>query len=406
MSKLFCNDTYFWIGINKQNKKVSGNIQARNIALAKFLLTKKNIKIIKIRKKLFNISFQFKIIQTIKSADVIIFIEHLIMMLKSGMNLTTALNFILEVTKNHKFKKVIAQINNDLINGQSFYQAINKYPQFFDSLSCSLIDFGEKSSKLETVLIKLLSYKQHSQTIKRKLKKALSYPLILLITGLLSIICIFIFVIPQFEIIFSDFIHELPALTKLILKLAQFINEKFLLILMIILGIFFIFIKYKKKSLSLAIFLDKLILKLPFGDFLFLKITVVRFSYCLHIALDSGLPLTKALDLIKNSNNLFFNQCVLRIQNSITSGKTLNTALKEVEVFPLLFINMIAVGEASGNLEKMLNKITIMYEEEIDNCINIFLNILEPMIITILGLLLSILIIALYLPIFKLGSIF
>lgn len=161
----------------------------------------------------------------------------------------------------------------------------------------------------------------------------------------------------------------------------------------------------KKKFSVFAIFIDKLLLKLPFFDSFFLKIILVRFSHCLSIALNSGLPLIRALNLIKN-NNLFFNDCIKKVKQSINDGKSLSIAFKEREIFPVLFISMVTLGEASGNLENMLNKISILYEEEIDNSINIILNILEPVMITILGLLLTILIIALYLPIFELGSIF
>lgn len=225
MNKLLPSSKYFWIGFNANKEKTKGTINARNIAIAKLILNKQGNKVVKIRKKAFYHDYNFNFGQSINAYDLLIFIQHLSLLLKSGMNLIMALNFILELTKNQKLNNILLKIKDDVSNGISFSQSISKYPNFFDPLFCSFIDFGEKSSKLEEVLSELLRYKRRTHIIKMKLKKALSYPIIVLVVGVLSIIGILIFVIPQFQLIYSDFAKDLPLLTQLVIKFSNLLQK-------------------------------------------------------------------------------------------------------------------------------------------------------------------------------------
>ncbi|MBA2652378.1 MAG: type II secretion system F family protein [Tatlockia sp.] len=392
---------YCWQGINHQGIKLKGVIEATSVALVKKELGNRAIVVKKIRRKQ-NSLFLVKI----TAANITLFFRQLATMIKAGIPLIQSFDFVANSQTNFLLKYLIEEIKSDVEHGLSFSEALEKRPQFFNGLVCNLIAAGEKSGKLDLMLTKVSDYKENIEYLKRKLKKALAYPLLVLIIACFVTLALLIFVVPQFELLFRSFDAELPALTRVIIYLSTLFKTFWPIILFVILASIFAF-KFARKRLSwLSYASDKMMLKIPILGSLLLKAIIARFARTLALSFAAGLSLSEALGAVAGvTGNQVYAEATEQIKLALFTGEQIHTAMKNTELFPNMVIQMVAIGEESGTLELMLNKIAECYEEEVKTSLDLSINLLEPIIMSLLGLIIGSLVIAMYLPIFKLGSV-
>jgi len=397
VSQLNKMSSYQWRGTNQSGKKLNGCIQATSATFAKMDLYKQGIQVNKITRK--NTIFLNKI----KSIDISILSRQLATMAAAGIPLIQSLTIILAGQKKQSMHNLLVFIKYDVGNGLMLAESLKKYPAYFNTLFCNLVEAGEKSGSLESMLLRIAVYKEKHETIKKKIKKALTYPVAILIIALIICASLLLFIVPQFESIFTSFGADLPFSTKSIIALSRFVQSNghiiFISICIIIAGL----IKTKNRY---AVYTDGMLLKLPVLGLIVQKACVARFARTLSITIAAGLPIIDALKSVAGATgNLLFAQATDKIRQEITTGKQVHLTMSSMPLFPTLAVQMIAVGEESGTLEYMLNKVADMYEEEVDHAIDALSSLLEPIIMSILGILVGGLVFAMYLPIFKLGSV-
>ncbi len=391
---------FSYVGNDRSGKKITGIVKAKNIALAKVTLYQQGIIIQKITKKRYY-SFRARI----TSADITFFSRQLATLIESGIPLSQSLDTLIKGQSKESLKKLIAIIQHDIKTGLTLSEALREHPSYFNELVCSLIDTGEKSGTLDILLHKVASYREKIESIKKKTKSALAYPLMVVTTAFIVTTCLLIFVVPKFASLFESFGAEIPMTTQWLMHLSAFIYSYWYLDLggLVVLGCTFIYAQ--QRFPAFAYHMALLFLKIPLIGPVIEKTAIARFCRTLAITFAASLPLVKALkSAAAATNNRIYIQTAAKIQNEITTGQQLSTAMQNTQRFPNMVIQMIAIGEESGALEKMLHKIADFYENEVDNFIESFSDLLEPVIMLILGILVGGLVIALYLPIFKLGS--
>jgi type IV pilus assembly protein PilC len=327
-------------------------------------------------------------------------------LLLAGIPLIKAFDIIARGQKNSTMQTVITTIKYDVEKGSTVHDALSRHPKVFSQLFCALISAGEASGAMEIMFNKAADYQQNMASLKRKIKLALSYPLAVLTLAFLVTAALLIFVVPQFETLFQGFGAELPAITRCVIQLsAGFQQHSKLLVIILLILIYGLLHAYKRLS-AVAFFIDSVLLKLPFPGAIIKKIIIARFCRTLAIIFAAGLPLVEALKLAAEitGNRLFYN-ATINIRDGIANGLSLRQSLENTHMFPELAVQMVAVGEESGNLEHMLLKIAGFYEQETDHAIETLNSLLEPLIMAVLGLLTGGLLMAMYLPMFKLGSV-
>jgi type IV pilus assembly protein PilC len=395
---------YQWEGVNRAGEKVYGVLEARSIALAKSELRKQGIitkKIFKKRKPLFN-----KKNRKIKALDITMFSRQMATMIEAGIPLIQAFDIVSKGQTNERMKKLIAEIRTDVESGLTLAEAFRKHPAFFNDLFCNLVDAGEKSGSLEVMLDKIATYKEKIETIKKKIKKALTYPMAVLVIAFLVTAGLLIFVVPQFESLFHGFGADLPALTRGVIVLSEFFQAYWYIIFGLFAGAIYAFIYARSHSEKFAHNVDRMMLRLPVVGTILEKAAIARFSRTLSITFAAGLPLVEALKSVAGATgNILYAQATDRIREEISNGQQMQVAMENTKLFPNMVVQMIAIGEESGALEHMLTKVADFYEEEVDNAVDALSSLLEPMIMAILGVLVGGLVVAMYLPIFKLGSV-
>jgi type IV pilus assembly protein PilC len=396
--------TFHYVGINKNGQKTKGLIEAKNLTLARVHLRKQGILINKVTQK--SRFIFYKINKKITASDITLFSRQLATLVESDISLIQSLTILSKGELNQNLKHLIEDIKKRIETGSTFAEALKKYPTYFNELFCNLIAAGEHSGSLDIMLNKISNYKEKSESIKKKIKKALTYPIAVILVAFLVTISLLLFVIPQFESLFRDFGAELPVLTKALIQLSR-LCQSYGYLIFGLLGLSLYLVHYLIKRIpSFKNHFDRILLILPFIGPLIKKAAIARFSRTLAITFTSGLSLVEALQSVAGTTgNSVFAKATESIKNEISTGQQINKALQNTHLFPNMVIQMVAIGEDSGNLEKMLSKIADFYEEEVDNLVNSFNRLLEPVIISFLGILVGGLIIALYLPIFKLGSV-
>ncbi|MBN1684789.1 MAG: type II secretion system F family protein [Gammaproteobacteria bacterium] len=344
--------------------------------------------------------------QKISDQNIATFFENLSNLLTSGIPLLQALEMITAITpQNNPIRALLKIIISDIKNGHTFVQALKKHDGF-DRTTCELIHIGEQSGKLEIVLARIAKQFEKIIGFKKNLKKILFYPITTLFIATIVTTILLIFVIPQFERLFQDFGHQLPGLTRFIIQLSHAFRDNYLYFILFFLLLFLILISVKEAPAHLRIYYDDFLLKIPFYTSFLKKTFFERFAENLNLALDSGIPLLSALDLnAKISENLILQKHIKNIQTCINQGLSLRTSLEQTDFFPELFIQMVAIGEESGTLTEMLGKCTAWYEKELAQLISSFSQWIEPFTIVILGIIIGTLVIGMYLPIFKLGTV-
>lgn len=395
--------TFHYEGINKSGQKMAGDIQAKSLAIAKADLRKQGIitnKVVKKRKPFFD-----KKNKKITAGDITIFSRQLATMIESGIPLVTSFDIVAKGQTNNRLRTLIETIKSDIETGLTLSESLIKHPAYFNELFCNLVDAGEKSGSLDTMLDKVATYKEKIETIKKKIKKALTYPIAVMVVALIVTAGLLIFVVPQFESLFKGFGADLPALTQAVVNMSKFFQAYWYLIFGSLGAALYAFIYAKNHSLNFAQSIDRSLLKFPVIGPILEKAAIARFTRTLSITFAAGLPLVEALKSVAGATgNIIYAKATDRIRDEVSTGQQMNAAMENTHLFPNMVIQMVAIGEESGALEKMLSKVADFYEEEVDNAVDALSSLLEPIIMSILGILVGGLVIAMYLPIFKLGQ--
>ncbi|MGL5741049.1 MAG: type II secretion system F family protein [Legionella sp.] len=395
--------TFHYTGINRASQKVNGDIEARSIALAKVELRRQGVIVNKIAKKR-NPLFGRKS-KKIKSSDITVFSRQLATMIESGIPLVQAFDIVSKGQTNKRIKELIDTIKSDVETGLTLSEALKKHPANFNELFCNLVDAGEKSGSLDIMLDKVATYKEKIETIKKKIKKALTYPIAVLVVALIVTSGLLIFVVPQFESLFKGLGADLPAMTQAVVSMSKCFQSYWYLIFWTLGGAVYAFIYAAKHSPQFAQNIDRALLKIPVIGPIMEKEAIARFSRTLSITFAAGLPLVEALKSVAGATgNIIFANATNKIREEVSTRQQMNKAMENTQLFPNMVIQMVAIGEESGALERMLSKVADFYEEDVDNAVDSLSSLLEPVIMTVLGVLVGGLVVAMYLPIFKLGS--
>lgn len=326
-------------------------------------------------------------------------------MIESGIPLVQSFDIVAKGQSNKRLKELIENIKNDVETGLTLSEALKKHPAHFNELFCNLVDAGEKSGSLDIMLDKIATYKEKIETIKKKIKKALTYPMAVLVVAFIVTTGLLMFVVPQFEALFKGFGAELPAMTQAVVSMSKFFQSYWYLIFGVLIGGIYAFIYALKHSPQFAQTVDRTLLKLPVIGPIIEKAAIARFARTLSITFAAGLPLVEALKSVAGATgNIIFAQSTDTIREEVSTGQQMNKAMENTQLFPNMVIQMVAIGEESGALEKMLSKVADFYEEDVDNAVDSLSSLLEPIIMSILGILVGGLVVAMYLPIFKLGT--
>ncbi|MBD9485400.1 type II secretion system F family protein [Pseudomonas sp. PDM14] len=400
--KALKTSSFVWEGTDKKGAKIKGKLSGQSPALVKAQLRKQGINPIKVRKEGFSLSSGKKI----KPMDIALFTRQMATMMKAGVPLLQSFDIIAEGFDNPKMRALIDEVKQDVAAGNSFAASLRKRPLYFDDLYCNLVDAGEQSGSLEALLDRVATYKEKTEALKAKIKKAMTYPIAVVVVAIIVTTILLIKVVPQFEDVFKGFGAELPGFTQMVVNMSRWIQEWWWLVLLALFGATFAFQNTYKRSEKFRDSLDRALLKAPIvGDIMY-KAVVARFARTLATTFSAGVPLVDALDSVAGAaGNVVFRNAIYRIKQDVSSGVQLNFAMRTVEVFPSMAIQMTAIGEESGALDEMLDKLASFYEAEVDNAVDNLTTLMEPLIMAVLGVLVGGLIIAMYLPIFTLGSV-
>jgi type IV pilus assembly protein PilC len=395
--------TFAWEGTNKQGAKVKGEVGGQNPALVKAQLRKQGINPTKVRKK--SASF-FSAGKKIKPIDIALFARQMATMMKAGVPLLQSFDIIAEGLDNPSMRKLVEDIKQHVAAGNSFAAALRTRPEYFDDLFCNLVDAGEQAGALENLLDRVATYKEKTEALKAKIKKAMSYPIAVVVVAVIVSAILLIKVVPQFESVFANFGAELPAFTQFVIGISQAMQKWWFIILISLAGVFFALGEAKKRSEGFRNWIDRAALKAPIvGDIIY-KSSVARYARTLATTFAAGVPLVEALDSVAGATgNIVFKTAVQKIKSDVSSGMQLNFSMRTTGTFPSMAIQMTAIGEESGALDMMLDKVASYYEAEVDNAVDGLTSLMEPLIMSVLGVLVGGLIIAMYLPIFQLGAV-
>jgi type IV pilus assembly protein PilC len=399
------NKHFKWEGKNASGKTTSGLIAAKNISAARAKLRKNNIVVRKLRQQSTTLENLTK--ARIKSAEIALFSRQLATMIAAGVPLLQSLDIVCKGAENPTLRKILLQVKSSLEQGETLSQALSRHPKHFDSLFCSLINAGEKSGTLETMLDRIATYREKTESLKKKIRKALTYPTIVVVIAFVVTSILLIKVIPAFEGIFAGAGAELPAFTLFVVKISIFFqNYWWLMLASFVLSITLIVV-CRSKFRRFRKITDKIFLTLPIIGPILKKAAIARFCRTLATTFAAGMPMLSALKVSsKATGNLVYEDAITDIQKKITVGDQLHVAIENSGNFPNMIVQMAAIGEESAELDAMMNKAASIYEEDVDTAVDSLSSLLEPVIMAVIGVLIGGLVIAMYLPIFKLGDIF
>jgi type IV pilus assembly protein PilC len=392
--------TFSWEGTDKRGKRLKGEMKGSGLAFVTATLRRQGITVIKIKKQ-----SAFSSAKRISEKDITLFTRQLATMMKSGVPLLQSFDIVGKGHSNPSVSKLLNDIKSDVETGSSLSQAFRKYPLYFDNLFCNLVQAGEQAGILDTLLDRLASYKEKILAIKSKIKSALFYPIAILVVAFIITAVIMIFVIPAFKDLFSNFGADLPAPTVVVINISDFFVSYWWAIFGALGGGFWFFFYTWKRSEKMQGTMDRLLLKMPVFGELIRKATIARFARTLSTMFAAGVPLVEALDSVAGaSGNRVYYDATKRVQSDVTTGVSLTVAMQNTEVFPNMVLQMVSIGEESGALDSMLSKVADFYEGEVDDAVAGISSLMEPIIMVVLGTLIGGLVIAMYLPIFKMGQ--
>jgi type IV pilus assembly protein PilC len=394
---------FVWEGTDKRGIKMKGEQQAKNGNLLRAELRRQGITPMVVKPKpkpLFGAAGS-----RISAKDIAIFSRQIATMMKSGVPLVQSLEIIGNGQKNLRMKNLVEAVRVDIEGGSSIYESMSKHPVYFDELYRNLVRAGESAGVLETVLDTIATYKENTEALKGKIKKALFYPAMVIAVAILVSSIMLVFVVPQFEDVFKNFGAELPAFTQLIVKFSRFMVSWWWLMLIATIGAIVSFVFAYKRSPGFQHFLDKVVLKIPVIGAIMHNSAVARFSRTLATTFKAGVPLVEALESVAGATgNSVYEKAVWRIRDDVSVGYPVNMAMKQVNLFPHMVVQMAAIGEEAGALDTMLFKVAEFYEQEVNNAVDALASLLEPMIMVIIGVMVGSMVVGMYLPIFKLAA--
>ncbi len=390
---------YSWEGTDKSGKKVKGEISAGGEAQVNAMLRRQGVKVTKVRKQRMAMGGK------ITEKDIALFTRQLATMMQSGVPLLQAFDIVAKGHSNPAVTKLLFDIKAEVETGSSLTNAFRKHPLYFDALFCNLVQAGEQAGILDTLLDRLATYKEKILSVKAKIKSAMFYPTAVIVAAFVITAVIMIFVIPAFKDLFSNFGADLPAPTQIVISMSDTFVSYWWAIFGVLFGTVYSFIEAKKRSRNLQASFDRFMLKAPvFGDII-RKATIARWARTLSTMFAAGVPLVEALDSVAGaSGNIVYYNATKKIQSEVSTGTSLTVAMQNGEVFPNMVLQMVAIGEESGALDSMLSKVADFFEEEVDNAVESLSSLMEPIIMVILGTLIGGLVVAMYLPIFKMGQ--
>jgi type IV pilus assembly protein PilC len=398
-------DTFHWEGTDKRGNRAKGEIKAVSPTMAKAELRRQGISVLKINKKskpLLGGSKKKKIVPK----DIAIFSRQMATMMASGVPLVQSFEIIGRGHENPAMMNLILQVKADVEGGNSLADALAKHPLYFDALYVNLVNAGEQAGILETLLNKIALYKEKVEAIKGKIKKAMFYPAAVIIAAIIVTSILLYFVVPQFAAMFKGFGADLPAMTLAVVAMSDFMVKWWYLIIGTFVGIGYAFTEAKRRSQPFNDFLDRSILKAPiFGD-IFRKAIVARFARTLSTMFAAGVPLVEAMTTVAGAaGNVVYANAILRMRDDIATGTTLTQSMRQTGLFPNMVVQLVSIGEEAGSLDAMLAKVADFYEEEVDNAVDGLSSLMEPVIMAFLGVIIGGLVVAMYLPIFKMGQV-
>ncbi|KPK53782.1 MAG: type II secretion system protein F [Gammaproteobacteria bacterium SG8_31] len=393
---------FTWEAKDIRGTRIRGKTMAVNEAAVRATLRRQGLVPTRIRKK--STLFQSK--QKITTEDIAIFSRQLATMMAAGIPLVQAFDIVGSGHENQSMQKLIMAIKTDIEGGATLAESLAKHPVYFDELFVNLVAAGEQSGALETLLDKIATYKEKTEAIKKKIKKALTYPAAVVSVAIIVTAILLIYVIPTFESLFSSFGADLPAFTRAVVDLSVFVRTKGWLLLVLFVGAVAALIFFKKRSKKFAHFLDRMLLRIPLIGEIMRKAAIARYARTLSTMFSAGVPLVEALESVAGATgNIVYQEGVLDIREEVSTGQRLARSMEMTELFPNMVVQMVAVGEESGSLDEMAAKVADFYEAEVDAAVDNLSSLLEPAIMAILGVLVGGLVVAMYLPIFKLGAV-
>jgi type IV pilus assembly protein PilC len=393
-----------WEGVDRRGNRVKGDLRASNVALARADLRRQGVNPLKVHKKAKPLFSGGK--RKIKSQDITIFSRQLATMMSAGVPLVQSFDIVGRGHDNPSMQELLLSIKQDIENGTAMAEALGKHPDYFDELVCSLVAAGEQAGVLDVLLDKIATYKEKTESIKGKIKKALFYPAAVIVVAIIVTVVILLFVIPQFKALFSSFGADLPAFTLLVISMSDFVREYWWGVALATGGAIFGIGKLHQKSAKFRELLDRTSLKLPVIGPILHKAAVARFARTLSTMFAAGVPLVEALDSVAGATgNIVYSDAVRTMREEVATGQSLQLSMRQRTLFPHMVIQMTAIGEESGALDDMLGKVADFYEEEVDNAVDALSSLLEPLIMVVIGGLVGGLVVAMYLPIFKLAAV-
>jgi type IV pilus assembly protein PilC len=394
--------TFLWEGKDKKGNRVKGRGLARDEMEMRSDLRRQGIAASRVRKE----SKLFKSDGRVTAEDIAIFARQLATMLTAGIPMVQSFEIIGVGHDKPAMQKLVLSIKSDIETGNSLHQALARHPLHFDDLFVNLVEAGEHAGALETVLDKIATYKEKTEALKKKIKKALFYPAAVLAVAVIVTVILLLFVIPQFESLFQGFGADLPAFTQFVVDLSRWMQAKGWLLLIIVVGIVVTFAYFYKRSRPMRQFIDKMSLQIPVIGPILKKAAIARFARTLATMFGAGVPLVEAMKSVAGATgNIVYQDAVMRMRDEIATGMRMQRAMENTGLFPNMVVQMIAVGEESGSLDEMAAKVADFYEADVDAAVDGLSSLLEPLIMVVLGVLVGGLVIAMYLPIFKLGAV-
>lgn len=389
-----------WEGKDRNGKTLRGEIRAGGEAMVNATLRRQGILVNKVKKRRLSGG------KSIKQKDVAVFTRQLATMMRAGVPLLQAFDIVARGSPNPKLTRLLTDIRGDVETGTSLSTAFRKHPMYFDALYCNLVEAGETGGILEALLDRLAIYQEKTVALKNKIKSALIYPIAVMVVAFVVLAVIMIFVVPAFKDVFKSFGADLPAPTLFVIAVSEFFVAYWYLIFGSIGGGIYFFLQSWKRSEKVQHAMDRLLLKIPvFGDLLY-KSAVARWTRTLATMFAAGVPLVEALDSVGGaSGNAVFAEATVKIQRDVSTGSSLTTSMQSTNIFPSMVLQMSAIGEESGSLDHMLSKAAEFYEDEVDEMVKGLSSLMEPIIIVILGTMIGGIVVAMYLPIFKLGQV-
>ncbi|MEH6551368.1 MAG: type II secretion system F family protein [Pseudomonadales bacterium] len=394
---------YVWEGMDRRGQKSRGEITSASLILAKAQLRKQGIAPTVVKKKPKALFTARK--KPIKPMDIALFTRQMATMTKAGVPLVQSFDIVAEGLENPALRDLILAIKNEVASGTAFASALAKHPRYFDNLFCSLVQAGEQSGALEIMLDRVATYKEKTEQLKTKIRKAMTYPIAVISVAIVVTGILLIYVVPEFAKTFQGFGSDLPAFTQMVVALSEWVQAYWWMIIAGGIATFYAFKEGRLRSKKFADFVDRATLKLPIVGNILYQAIIARFARTLATTFAAGVPLVEALTSVAGAaGNVVYENAIIQVRDDVTTGQQLNTAIKTTGRFPIMVVQMVSIGEESGALDEMLDKCAEHYELEVDAAVDNLTTLLEPMIMAVLGVLVGGLMIAMYLPIFMLGE--